>query len=85
LRMNSSYLRSCLPPGSRNFFTPRRYGNHLGVPCVCHCGAKPPKHIAPWNRWRWLSFHVSVVHALKHVEQVGEESDPFTPSPGPGR
>ena len=63
-RMNMTYLRGCLPPESQHLFTARRYGNHIGVPCVCiHCEERPPKHIKPWNRWRWLTFHIATRHS----------------------
>lgn len=63
LRMSTIYLQSCLPQGSRNLFTPRRYGNYLGVPVVCpHCEKRPPHEIRPWNRWRWLTFHIATQH-----------------------
>jgi len=74
LRLNTTYLQGCLPPGSRNLYRPRRYGNHLGVPCVCReCGDRPPSYIRPWNRWRWMSFHTFIRHALKKIPQVGED------------
>jgi hypothetical protein len=63
LRSNMTYLRACLPENSDALFTPRRYGNHLGVPCTCpHCDERPPREIRPWNRWRWLTFHIATRH-----------------------
>lgn len=71
LHLNMTYLQSCLPPGSLNLYQPRRYGNRLGVPCVCQqCGDRPPNYIRPWNRWRWMNFHMFVRHTLKQVPMV---------------
>jgi hypothetical protein len=63
LRMNTTFLRNCLPANSHGLFTPRRFGNSLGVPCICpRCDERPPKHIKPWNRWRWMAFHEMTAH-----------------------
>jgi hypothetical protein len=63
LQLNTTYLRGLLPAGSQSLFTPRRYGNRLGVPCVCpHCEERPPRYIPAWNRWRWLSLHIATRH-----------------------
>lgn len=71
LRSNTTYLQSCLPPDSRNLYQPRRYGNHLGIPCVCEeCGERPPRYVKPWNRWRWMAFHNYIRHALKIIPSV---------------
>jgi hypothetical protein len=71
--MNLDYLNASLPPGSRNFFTPRQYGNHIGVPCICTlerangepCGQRPPSDIPSWNRWRWMMAHTRLHAAGK--------------------
>lgn len=65
-RENMTYLKGNLPKNSLPLFAARKYGNHIGVPCRCpHCEDRPPWHIKPWNRWRWLTFHIAVRHAGK--------------------
>jgi hypothetical protein len=55
-------VASGMPSGAR-LYTARRYGNHIGVPCVCpRCDERPPKEIKPWNRWRWMTFHEMTAH-----------------------
>jgi hypothetical protein len=62
-RLSSTFLRACLPPNSANLYTARKYGNHIGVPCQCpRCNERPPRHIKPWNRWRWMAFHEMTEH-----------------------
>jgi hypothetical protein len=68
LRQNMTYLQGCLPPDSQSLYTPRRYGNHLGVPCVCAiCEQRPPHYIKPWNRWRWMNFHQLAAHRRSKI------------------
>jgi hypothetical protein len=62
-RLSSIYLQGCLPPGSQNLYTARKYGNHIGIPIVCpYCGDKPPKEIRQGARWRWMAFHEMTYH-----------------------
>jgi hypothetical protein len=59
LQKSRATLLASSPVTVRNFFTVRRVGNNYGYAIVCpHCEEKPPKGIAPWNRWRWLTLHV---------------------------
>jgi hypothetical protein len=61
---NMTYLQGVLPEGSLRYgIQPKRFGNHLGVPCVCpYCEIRPPKFVRPWNRWRWMNFHQITEH-----------------------
>src|SRR5215469_7534975 len=63
LRKNTTYLRGLLPPDSASLYTPRRYGNRLGIPIVCpHCDDRPPHWIRGYGRWRWMTFHIATRH-----------------------
>lgn len=62
-RLNLTYLRAVLPQGSQSLYSPRKYGNHMGIPIRCpHCDEKPPQHVKQHARWRWMSFHISTRH-----------------------
>src|SRR5947209_227883 len=75
LRSNTNYLTALLPPSSlEHWDKPRKYGNHLGIPCVCGtCGDRPPDYIKPWNRWRWMNFHQIRAHkGMASVKRIGK-------------
>ena len=70
-RRSSTYLQGVLPANCQDLYTPRKYGRYIGIPIVCpHCEDRPPKHITPHSRWRWLSFHIATRHALKRMESA---------------
>src|SRR5579871_6144703 len=62
-----TYLRSTLPAGFQNFWTPRRYGRAWGIPIFCDiCGpedGRPPEYCKTTaQRQRWLRVHIRKEH-----------------------
>lgn len=71
MRQAAASLLMSLPVGWQSYFQARKYGRHLGVRIICpRCEATPPSHVNQWNRWRWLTVHLTTCRA--DLRKVGD-------------
>lgn len=79
--LHTTYLRSLCPPSSYGRWSrPRKFGRNLGFQCECPtCEERPPHHIPPWNRWRWMSLHMASAHRGRLMNKLYAQSPDYTP------
>lgn len=72
------YLRMSLPAGWQSYFSVRRTGKYWGLRIECPvCGETAPHEINPWNKWRWLTVHITESHA-RNLSRVTRKEFPNT-------